>query len=51
LNKPEEIRCENMKIIDLTHLFGKDTPSYPGDPRTRLSQIKSLERDGYNLNL
>ena len=40
-----------MKIIDLTHLFGKDTPSYPGDPRTRLSQIKSLERDGYNLNL
>lgn len=40
-----------MKLIDLTHKIGNNTPPYPGDPETTLRLIKSMGEDGYNLNI
>jgi len=37
-----------MKIIDLTHTFTEDMPVYPGDPKSTLKQIATLNKDGYN---
>ncbi|MDF2521661.1 MAG: cyclase family protein [Clostridia bacterium] len=36
------------KLIDLTHTIVNGLPVYPGDHETRLSQTKSVHKDGYN---
>ncbi|MGE5654587.1 MAG: cyclase family protein [Bacillota bacterium] len=36
------------KLIDLSHLIRDGMPAYPGDPDTRLTQIRHLETDLYN---
>ncbi|NLN03437.1 MAG: cyclase family protein [Clostridiaceae bacterium] len=37
-----------MKLIDLSHVIYDGMPVYPGDPNTKLSQIKYYEHDEYN---
>lgn len=37
-----------MKIVDLTHTFGNETPVFPGDDKTQLEQVNFLEKDYYN---
>ncbi|MEK7583577.1 MAG: cyclase family protein [Patescibacteria group bacterium] len=37
-----------MTYIDLTHLFTKDMPVYPGDPNAELKQTAFFEKDGFN---
>jgi len=36
-----------MKYIDLTHLFKKRMPVYPGDPKAELVQTASFDKEGY----
>lgn len=36
-----------MEYIDLTHTFTNNMPVYPGDPTPELSQIASLDKEGY----
>ncbi|MGI6530576.1 MAG: cyclase family protein [Clostridia bacterium] len=37
-----------MKLIDLSQVIHNGMPVYPGDPNTKLSQIKYYEHDEYN---
>src|SRR3989344_988787 len=37
-----------MKVIDLTHTFDEDMPSYPGDPKATLEQVAFIDKDTYN---
>ena len=37
-----------MKLIDLTHTFTSSMPVYPGDPQPSLTQVATLEKEGYN---
>ena len=36
-----------MRTIDLTHTFDDGMPVYPGDPASHLSQIATIEKDGF----
>ena len=36
-----------MKLIDLTHSFTNQMPVYPGDPLPTLTQVTSIEKEGY----
>lgn len=36
-----------MTLIDLTHRLDAATPVYPGDPKPELTQIATLEEDGF----
>jgi kynurenine formamidase len=36
-----------MKYIDLSHTFTDNMPVFPGDPKTSLKQITSIEKNGY----
>lgn len=36
-----------MTYIDLTHVFTKTMPVYPGDPASELAPIASCEKDGF----
>lgn len=40
-----------MKLIDLTHSFTPKMPVYPGDPEPSLTQVTSIEKEGYNDHL
>lgn len=37
-----------MKIIDLTHTFTKDMPTFPGDPKPILEQVAFIAKDTFN---
>ncbi len=37
-----------MKIIDLTHTFTKDMPTFPGDPKPTLEQVAFIAKDTFN---
>jgi kynurenine formamidase len=37
-----------MKIIDLSHVINNETPIYPGDYRTAISQRTCIEKDSFN---
>lgn len=37
-----------MRIIDLTHSFTDSMPVFPGDPPATLTQVASLDKEGYN---
>lgn len=37
-----------MKLIDLTHSFTNTMPVFPGDPPAQLTQVASIEKNGYN---
>jgi len=39
-----------FKIVDLTHTIDEDTPIFPKDPHIKIERVKSIERDGFNLN-
>ncbi len=36
-----------MKLIDLTRMFGKEMPVYPGDPMPELKQIATVGKEGF----
>lgn len=36
-----------MPYIDLSQTFGPDMPAYPGDPKSELKQIATVEKDGF----
>lgn len=38
-----------MKIIDLTQPLFHHMPVYPGDPEVEITQIHTLEKEGWNL--
>ncbi len=40
-----------MKLIDISHNLGNETPSYPGDYNLSLTKYKSLEEDNYTSYL
>ncbi len=40
-----------MKLIDISHELSGDTPLFPGDLPTRLTQYKDLEKDRYSAYL
>lgn len=37
-----------MRFIDLTHTFDAKMPVYPGDPESSLTQIASIEKEGFS---
>lgn len=37
-----------MKLIDISHVLGNDTPVYPGDCKLILTEDKTLKNDGYS---
>ena len=37
-----------MKIVDVTHTFTSDIPVYPGDPKSTLEQVASINKDSFN---
>lgn len=36
-----------MKYIDLTQTFSADMPVYPGDPKSELKRIATIEKEGF----
>ena len=36
-----------MKLIDLSHIIGQNTPVFPGDQPIGLNQTRSIEADGF----
>lgn len=40
-----------MRWIDISHVLDNQTPIYPGDYQTRLTQHKTLEKDDHNAVL
>lgn len=40
---------EPVRVFDLAQPLGDGTPVYPGDPRVRLKEVKSLDVDGVVL--
>ncbi len=39
------------RVFDLAQPLRPDCPVYPGDPKVRLRQMKTLDADGFNLEL
>ena len=40
-----------MRLIDLSHSFKENMPTYPGDPNPELTPIARLHSEGYNDHL
>ncbi|MCL2320947.1 MAG: cyclase family protein [Oscillospiraceae bacterium] len=40
-----------MKLIDISHVLDENTPIFPGDPKTTLTRIKTIDKDYYNAYL
>lgn len=38
-------------IIDLSHPITEDTPIFPGDPKTKIENAGTIEKDGFEQNL
>ncbi len=36
-----------MRVIDLTHTFVGNMPTYPGDPKASVQQSARIEKEGY----
>ncbi len=40
-----------MKLIDITHTLNEQTPTYPGDYKTTITEYKTIQKDYYSAYL
>jgi arylformamidase len=48
--KGDYMNVDSMKIIDITRAISDRMAVYPGDPKVRITSVKSLKTDGYRLS-